>query len=872
MQAAEVVRGPYLQQATPESIIVRWRTDVGTRSQVRYGTDFGDFSGTVSNGTLTTNHVMTITNLLPNTKYFYEVGSASQWFGNSTNIFFVTPPPVGTSQATRIWVIGDSGTADANAAAVRNAYRTVARTRKADLWLMLGDNAYSSGTDPQYQAAVFDMYPDILRNTVLWPTIGNHEATVSPYLSIFTLPQAAEAGGVASGTERYYSFDYGDIHFICLDSWSSDRSSDGEMCNWLRMDLEATTQPWLIAFWHHPPYTKGSHDSDVEVELVAMRRNVLPILESYGVDLVLCGHSHSYERSFLLNGHYGTSSTLSDSMIQNDGDGREDGDGAYRKIPTESEGAVYVVAGSSGQIDGGDLDHAAMFISLNVLGSLVIDVASNRLDVSFLRTNGLTGDYFTLVKEPPPAPPTNAPAAASNLIANAISSSRIDVSWMDNADNEQGFRIERSTNGIDFVEFATASANATNRADTGLSGDTTYHYRVRAYNAFGVSGYSDIAYATTLPLPAGDTTPPAAVTNLFISSMTSNNVTLSWISPGDDANSGTAASYNARYRTTPITEANWASSTAVSGEPIPSTAGTWQSVTIGGLSAGTAYYFALTTSDEANNTSPLSNIATGSLRPPVVSNNIVLIASNSVWKYLDDGSNQGTSWRELAFNDAAWDTGPGKFGYGFSDVTTVVSYGPSSSSKYITTYFRRAFHVSSPSLLTNVLVQLLRDDGAVVYLNGIEVYRSNMPEGAITSSTPAAADVSGSGSFRYYPRTISPLVLHAGTNVIAVELHQASASSSDMAFDLQLTASNPCGSTGGSETPPSLRIARQGTNILLRWPITCSSASYFVEESSSFQGGTDWVQTSETANIVQGWHQLVIVADQSQRLYRLRKP
>ena len=299
-QAAVATRGPYLQQATPDSIIVRWRTDVSTRSYVRYGPSREQLSTVVSNSTLTTNHVMQLTNLTPNTKYFYEVGTASAWFPAATNTYFVTSPPPGTSQPTRLWVIGDSGTKDANAANVRNAYRTVARNRKADLWLMLGDNAYQSGTDAEYQDAVFDMYPDVLRNTAVWPTIGNHETTVSPYLSIFTLPQQGEVGGIASGTERYYSFDYGNIHFICLDSWSSDRSSNAPMCEWLRTDLEATTQDWLIAFWHHPPYTKGSHDSDTEAELVAMRRNALPILESYGVDLVLCGHSHCYERSFLL--------------------------------------------------------------------------------------------------------------------------------------------------------------------------------------------------------------------------------------------------------------------------------------------------------------------------------------------------------------------------------------------------------------------------------------------------------------------------------------------------------------------------------------------------------------------------------------------
>ena len=867
LEAAVVTRGPYLQQATPDSYIIKWRTDVSTRTYVRYGIAPGQLTAVVSNSTLTTNHVIQITNLAANTKYFYEIGTASAWFPGDTNTYFVTSPPAGASQPTRLWVIGDSGTADAHAANVRNAYRTVARTRKADLMLMLGDNAYNSGTDSEYQRAVFDMYPDVLQNTTVWPTIGNHETTVTPYLSIFTLPQQAEAGGIPSGTERYYSFDYGNIHFICLDSWSSDRGSNAPMCAWLRMDLETTTADWLIAFWHHPPYTKGSHDSDTEGELVAMRRNALPILESYGVDLVLCGHSHSYERSFLLDGHYGTSSGLSDSMLLDDGDGRDDGDGAYRK--TTSEGVVYVVAGSSGKLGGGDLDHPAMFVSLNVLGSMVIDVASNRLDATFLRTNGTPGDYFTLIKAPPA---TNPPAAPSGLMATVVSSSRIDLSWTDHADNEQGFQLERSTNGIDYVEFATVSANAENRSDTGLSPETPYYYRLRAFNGFGPSPYSDPAQGTTMPAPAADVTAPAAVANLFVSGFTSNNVTLSWTAPGDDGMAGIASSYDVRYSTSPITSNTWHSAIQSTGEPAPTESGASQSMSIGSLTQGVTYYFALTTTDEADNVSALSNVATGTPNAPVLSNELVLIASNSMWRYLDNGSNQGSTWRAVIFDDSAWFSGEGKFGYGFGDEATVISYGPSSSSKYITTYFRRAFTIDNPDRYTNLLVQLLRDDGAIVHVNGIEVYRSNMPEGPITYVTPATAEVLGSGSYRYYPRVVSPTVLRPGTNVVAVELHQRSASGTDVSFDLQLSATDRCAlELPPDEAPLRLSITRSGNEVVITWPATCAASLYVLERNSTVDGTSGWHAADGLVDIVGGHYRMTVALQQEQAIYRLRR-
>ena len=75
------------------------------------------------------------------------------------------------------------------------------------------------------------------------------------------------------------------------------------MMTWLEADLQNNDKLWVIAFWHHPPYSKGSHDSDTEGKLIDMREIVLPLVEQYGADLVLSGHSHSYERSYLIDGH-----------------------------------------------------------------------------------------------------------------------------------------------------------------------------------------------------------------------------------------------------------------------------------------------------------------------------------------------------------------------------------------------------------------------------------------------------------------------------------------------------------------------------------------------------------------------------------------
>src|SRR6185503_3185907 len=140
-----------------------------------------------------------------------------------------------------------------------------------------------------------------------------------------------------------------------LDSMTANRAANGPMANWLRSDLASTVQDWVIAFWHHPPYSKGSHNSDVEVELVQMRQTFLPILEDHCVDLVLAGHSHSYERSYLLDGHYGDSTTLSAGNILDSGSGHDPSPYGKPAGTAAHAGAVYAVAGSSGQISGGQL-------------------------------------------------------------------------------------------------------------------------------------------------------------------------------------------------------------------------------------------------------------------------------------------------------------------------------------------------------------------------------------------------------------------------------------------------------------------------------------------------------------------------------------
>ncbi|HET9765570.1 MAG TPA: metallophosphoesterase family protein, partial [Thermoanaerobaculia bacterium] len=401
---ATLVRGPYLQQGTATSGILRWRTSAATASRVEYGPAADQLINVVDDAALVVDHVVKVDNLAPGTRNYYAIGSPEgRLAGGDSAHFFDTAPAPGAAHPVRIWVIGDSGTANAAAAAVRDAFLGWAGAARPDLWLMLGDNAYLFGTDSEYQQAVFDFYPSVLRSTWLWPTIGNHDALSAdsptqsgPYFDIFTLPAAGEAGGLLSGTEAYYAFDWADIHFVVLDSSDSDLAPGSAQMQWLAADLARRNRQWLICIFHHPPYTKGSHDSDNVDDsggrMQAMRQTALPLLEAAGVDLVLTGHSHSYERSYLLAGHYGPSDTLTAAMILDGGDGDPLGNGAYR-----TPGTVYAVAGSSGQVVASSLNHPAMVVSMATLGSMVLDVAGGRLDAVFLDDAGSIEDAFTLI-------------------------------------------------------------------------------------------------------------------------------------------------------------------------------------------------------------------------------------------------------------------------------------------------------------------------------------------------------------------------------------------------------------------------------------------------------------------------------------------
>ena len=426
---AQVIRQPYLQSVTEDSATIVWRTGAASPgdSRVHYGLEARDRialgEGVVPPSNAgARDHVVTIGGLSPATTYFYDVGTVTGGVdgGGTALHYFRTAPARGAATPFTAWILGDSGTATAAQRAVRDAMLAHTGQTPPDLFLHVGDLAYDNGTDGEFTAKHFAVYANILRHTPFWPAIGNHEvgrsdsgAQRGPYYDGFVLPSQGEAGGVPSGTEAYYAFDYANVHFIVLDTADSSIAVGSAQLLWLEADLAATEQDWVVATFHHPPYSKGNHDSDNAVSsggrLRDARENIVPLLEAGGVDLVVAGHSHLYERSYLLDSAYGYGNAtpafavlLADGRVVDAGDGDPAGDGAYSKPPGGGahEGAVYMVAGHGGRAPSGSANHPVMAFSELANGSVLLSVNGPVLTARNVRSDGTVTDTFSIRKAP----------------------------------------------------------------------------------------------------------------------------------------------------------------------------------------------------------------------------------------------------------------------------------------------------------------------------------------------------------------------------------------------------------------------------------------------------------------------------------------
>lgn len=306
-----LARQPYLQQVTSTSATIVWTTFGQQSGEVRYSLPGGSTSTVASTSTRyaasTTGmpydfyqHEAPLWSLSPGTTYNYEVrvGGVRAFDARGR---LTTAPPVGTG-AVRFISFGDSGTGSAE------QRRLAALMEDEDFGIAIhtGDVVYGSTSgvgDASFRTLndwFFLVYERWLKRAAILPALGNHDSRAStqhglPNLETFVLPENGASSRYPDHAERYYSFDYGPVHFVALDSELafSDTARRAEQIAWLEADLAATTQPWKVVYFHRTPYTAGAHHgSDLQI-----RAAFSPVFERHGVQLVLAAHEHLYERT-----------------------------------------------------------------------------------------------------------------------------------------------------------------------------------------------------------------------------------------------------------------------------------------------------------------------------------------------------------------------------------------------------------------------------------------------------------------------------------------------------------------------------------------------------------------------------------------------
>ena len=299
-----VVRGPYLQQVGAARAIVVWATREPGPATVEYRTGTAAFSTATASSTFWSSsvtgiasfyqHEAVLDGLRAGTTYHYDLGGAGVDATPGVVDQFRTAPAAGTG-TIRLVAFGDSGTGSTSQSVIADRIKA----EQFDLAVHNGDIAYSNGTYAEFEARFFPYYRDWLRRVAIFPSIGNHDertASATPYRRFFVLPPDEGSATFPNNAERFYSFDFGPVHFIALDTEAAFLSTTRrqEQIAWLTEDLQASQHmPWRVAFFHRPPFSSGEeHGSDA-----AIRAAFVPLFEQYDVQLVLNGHEHSYERT-----------------------------------------------------------------------------------------------------------------------------------------------------------------------------------------------------------------------------------------------------------------------------------------------------------------------------------------------------------------------------------------------------------------------------------------------------------------------------------------------------------------------------------------------------------------------------------------------
>lgn len=851
---------------------------------------------------------VTLTNLEPGTKYTYSIECGDLIYGDATS-YFKTAPLIGSSTKTRIWALGDFGKSEqpnVEQNKVRDAFSTHVQANAAteddkyiDLWLWLGDNAYGWGVTEQYQAGIFDIYDGrkdptqrIMRQTPFFAAPGNHDYhgggsapgavqlteahrkdhSLNHYYTVVNNMTAGDSAGMHSKHEEYYSFDHANIHFVSLDTYGYEQNqttvfpSGSEQLKWLGKDLTlAQANPkikWIVVFFHHPPYTttdrsrtspvdswttsSASHNSDTEDELINIREKLVrDVLEKYRVDLVLTGHSHTYQRSWPMRGHYGfegefeanknkptdfrapVAATISSngrydcarvSSLTAVWPSSKDSTLIYRKstnVNPAQNHIIYVVNGSGGGAEGKpnkEWPHAAMQSYFYGSGSMYLEVEGNRLDARFIDGDGKVRDQFKIVKDDDvfAIPVTDGTTRQPDCECTDAAGYTHYVQRTPAGSANLLLSINKDGNAIGTVGDGTFDLQLKGKpgATPVLNRYPNNYVRLR-FEDKDTEWRVMNRYWTLKPTKALPNNSQVTIRHYYkeadmwaVGPFWGSHFNLKFLKyndygsfeaqnpdPTDDGNKySTRASM---YKGKGI----WVYDNAPAASPSGWAYG----------SLGNDRHYGEFVTGRLMNGGGIGAFRSGG-NP---TGDAPLVMAGSVWKYYagKDQAPTSTNWKGGGFfDDSNWPQGQAPLGYSpvgsdgkgvDGEVTRIPACpnDPNCPEKSWTAYFRKHVFFNSKAYSKSLplgdqralIINYKRDDGIAIYLNGTEIWRENLGSDVIGHSTKAL--VSADPESTWQTAIVSLTALREGENIIAAEVHQNTQSSSDLRFDLEVVVS-----------------------------------------------------------------------------------
>jgi hypothetical protein len=300
---ATLLRPPYIQNLKPTEVTIVWTTVADGASEVDYGIGNTNLVASATSTFVTTPatapynqyfvHEATLNGLTPDTIYQYKIFTNGADLTPGGLVTFRSGKPA-TSSTFRFAVIGDSGDGSTNQKDVATRLLQV----QPDLVVHTGDMVYSEMNYNLVETRYFNVYKDLLKSVWLAPTMGNHDVQYNngkSFTDVFVNPPNAT---YAPEKELYYSFDYGNAHYLVLDNYFSMTTVGSQQYNWLKNDLASSNQFWKFVFFHVPAYASDSNQRPKDNSAIV--QNLVPLFEQYNVDIVFSGHWHDYERMYPL--------------------------------------------------------------------------------------------------------------------------------------------------------------------------------------------------------------------------------------------------------------------------------------------------------------------------------------------------------------------------------------------------------------------------------------------------------------------------------------------------------------------------------------------------------------------------------------------